>query len=99
MPKPDAAGARRGAGAVGISQAKGAPNLRAFWLGGAKGTRSHRLGEQKTDHALFSMRLISASTGRRYRVPSHACKLTPVTTHSRGIPCVSLLSLLRCCFV
>ena len=47
----------------------------------------------------FSMRLICASTGRRYRVPRLACKLTPVTTHSRGIPCESLLSLLRCCFV
>ena len=45
------------------------------------------------------MRLICASTSRRYRVPRLACKLTPVTTPSRGIPCELLLSLLRCCFV
>ena len=47
----------------------------------------------------FVVRLICVSTARRYRVPRHAGKLTPVTTPSRGIPCVSLLSLRRCVFV
>jgi len=65
--------------------------------------RSHchsELGEIiKQIMVCFSMRLICASTARHYRVLPHACKLTPVTTPSRGIACVSLLSLLRCCFV
>ena len=61
--------------------------------------RSHCLGESINQIMLcFFMRLICTSTARRYRVPRLACKLTSVTTPSRGIPCESLL-LLRCCFV
>ena len=35
----------------------------------------------------------------RYCVSRLECKLIPVTTPSRKIPCVSFLSSLRCCFV
>lgn len=36
-------------------------------------------------------------SSRRYRLPRHGCKLTPVTIPSRGIPCVSFFH--RCCDV